>query len=45
MKKRVSQISELDQLKFKVVVLHDAIGKKISHLVFAADLKIIDLAA
>jgi len=46
-KKRGSQISELDQLKLKIVILHDGIGKEI-HLTqpvefVAAELKIIDL--
>jgi len=48
-KKRGSQIGELDQLKLKVVVLHDGIDKEI-HIIqlvgfVVADLKIIDLVA
>jgi len=48
-KKYESQISELDQLKLKVVILHDGIGKEI-HMTqpvgyVAGDLKIIDLVA
>ena len=48
-KKHGSQISELDQLKLKVVVLHDGIGEEIHKTrpigFVAAVLKTIDLVA
>jgi len=49
MKKCGSQVGELDQLKLKVVILHDGIGKEIYMTqparYVAGDLKIIDLVA
>ena len=47
MKKRESQIGELDKLNLKVVILHDGIGKEV-HIIqpigfIAANLKITDL--
>ena len=48
-KKRGSQIDELNQLKLKVVVLHDGIGKEVYMTqpvrFIHVDLKIIDLVA
>ena len=42
MKKRESQIDELDQLKLKVIILHDGIGKEI-HMTQPVGLVVVDL--